>query len=526
MSGSTSESGAGGGNPLVPVIPGFHPDPSVCRVGEDYYLACSSFEYFPGVPLFHSRDLRSWRQIGNVLDRPGQLRLLAAASSGGVYAPTLRHHDGRFWLTTTNVSTRSHLIVTADDPAGPWSDPVAVGDLPGIDPDLAWDEEGRCWFTYSMFPQDKQPGGIFQARIDPSTGEVLEAPQRIWGGTGLAYPEAPHLYRVNGLWYLVIAEGGTERGHAVSVARGPNPWGPFESCPDNPILSQRSTDSPVQSTGHADLVQAADGSWHMVLLGTRPRGGTPAFHVLGRETFHTTLRWADGWPVPTPLSAPNGTSAASDDAPTVVRDDFDRPELAPEWISMRRSPAQLADLAATPGRLQLRGTGSTLDSSLPVLVARRQQHPHSRVRALMDSSHGCGGLVIRIDERHHYEIEADACRVRCTARVGPFTQEFGSMELPTPAVVLRIETVPTRDGFGSPGAPPDVIRLGIERGPADGDTRKSPDEGEGEFIALGELDGRYLSTEVAGGFTGRVIGMFSYTGMVAFEWFEYQNCGS
>jgi beta-xylosidase len=179
--------------PRDPIVPGLHPDPSICRVGDDYYLACSSFEYFPGVPLFHSRDLASWTQIGNALDRPGQLRLLAAASSAGIYAPTLRHHGSRFWLTTANVSIRAHLIVSADDPVGPWSDPVPVGDLPGFDPDLAWDDEGVCWFTYSAFSQDKQRGGIMQAPIDPLTGEVLDAPRWIWGGTGLAYPEAPHL---------------------------------------------------------------------------------------------------------------------------------------------------------------------------------------------------------------------------------------------------------------------------------------------------------------------------------------------
>jgi hypothetical protein len=273
----------------------------------------------------------------------------------------------------------------------------------------------------------------------------------------------------------------------------------------------------------------------MVLLGTRPRGGTPAFHVLGRETFHTTVQWIDGWPVPASLSdSSDGLGAPA--APTVspspspspplasIRDDFADARLAPGWISVRRSPALMADLTAAPGRLQLRGTGNTLDSSLPVFVARRQQHPYSRVRALMDSSHGCGGLAIRIDERHHYEIEAGAGRIRCTARVGPFTQEFGTMELAIPGVVLRIETVPTRDGFGSPGSPPDLIRLGIERSPVGASTDAPEDEGE--FVVLGELDGRYLSTEVAGGFTGRVIGMFSYTGMVAFDWFEYQDCGS
>jgi beta-xylosidase len=556
VSPSSSGSTATDADPYSPIIPGLHPDPSVCGVGDDYYLACSSFEYFPGVPLFHSRDLLSWTQIGNALERPRQLRLLAAASSAGIYAPTLRHHAGRFWLATTNVSIRAHLLLTADDPAGPWSDPVPVGDLPGIDPDLAWDDEGTCWFTYSMFPQNGQDGGIMQASIDPRTGEVLDGPRRIWRGTGLAYPEAPHLYRINGLWYLLIAEGGTERGHAVSVARGPKPWGPFESCPRNPILSHRSTDSPVQSTGHADLVQTPDGGWHMVLLGTRPRGGTPAFHVLGRETFHTTLQWSDdGWPIPDPLGAPRSLlsttsppaapgrspamfTSATAPAPetnhlertrptTTVRDDFDDERFAPQWISVRRSPSLVGDLSTSPGRLRLRGTGTTLDGSLPVFVGRRQQDLRCRVRALTDVTHGHGGLAIRIDELHHYEIEAGAGRVRCTGRVGPFTQEFGAMDWSASVVLLRVETVPNLDGFGSAGSRPDLIRLGIERHGREANAAGAAEHADvADFVVLAELDGRYLSTEVAGGFTGRVVGMFGHTGTVSFHWFEYQGWSS
>src|SRR5690242_18159363 len=179
-----------------PVIPGFHPDPSVCRAGEDYYLACSSFEYFPGIPVFHSRDLVHWTQLGNALDRQSQVDLRDAPPSGGVYAPTLRHHDGRFWLIVSVVPRDGTLLFTAKDPAGPWSDPVRVPGVPGIDPDLAWADDGTCWCTYA---------GIHQVRLDPDTGTVFGPPRRLWSGSpGAQYPEGPHLYQIGDRWYLLI----------------------------------------------------------------------------------------------------------------------------------------------------------------------------------------------------------------------------------------------------------------------------------------------------------------------------------
>lgn len=392
-----------------PVIPGFHPDPSVCRVGDDYYLACSSFEYVPGVPLFHSRDLVHWRQIGNVLDRPAQLRLpWDTPSSAGIYAPTLRHHDGRFWLVVTNVSSGGgNLLVSATDPAGPWSDPVPLPGVPGIDPDLAWDEDGACWVTVA---------GISQVRIDPYTGETIGETRPLWSGTlGAKAPEAPHLHHVGDYWYLLIAEGGTERGHAVSVARGPAPSGPFEPCPANPVLTHRSTDEPVQNTGHADLVQAPDGTWWMVFLGVRPRGGTPGWHVLGRETFLAPVTWEDGWPVVgPPMSA--GPAHASAEA---FADDFDDADLQPSWISLRHRSPQHCTTKERPGRLTLHTLGAGPDAADVTFVGHRQQHLSCRVRAHLDPADGTGGLVVRLDERHHYEIEADAAEVRVIARVGP-----------------------------------------------------------------------------------------------------------
>ncbi|MET9909359.1 glycoside hydrolase family 43 protein [Streptomyces sp. NPDC006476] len=486
-----------------PVIPGFHPDPSICRVGEDYYLACSSFEYFPGVPVFHSRDLVHWTQIGNALDRPGQLRLpLDSPSSGGIYAPTLRHHDGRFWLIVTNVSGDGNMLFTATDPAGPWSDPVPLPGVPGIDPDLAWDEHGNCWCTVA---------GVGQVRLDPYTGETLGPDYKVWSGSpGAKAPEAPHLYHIGDYWYLMIAEGGTERCHSVSIARGHTPEGPFEPCPANPILTHRGTDDPIQNTGHADLVQGPDGSWWMVLLGVRPGGGTPGWHVLGRETFLVPVEWADGWPVVGELSleAPAPPWPLQPGPVTPLRDDFDLSELAPHWVSLRRRPAEYCTTKERPGWLTLRARGVSLDDTDVTFVGRRQQHASCQVRALVDVAEGRGGLAVRLDEQHHYDIEATSGEVRVGARIGPLSTIVASRPVPPGPVVLRVD-VAAIDTLNDARTGPDTVTIGIE-------------EPDGTFVVLTSLDGKYLSTEVAGGFTGRVLGMFASAGSIHFDWFDYK----
>ncbi|MEU1575122.1 glycoside hydrolase family 43 protein [Streptomyces collinus] len=489
-----------------PVIPGFHPDPSICRAGEDYYLACSSFEYFPGVPIFHSRDLVHWTQIGNALDRPGQLRLPPGTpSSGGIYAPTLRHHDGRFWLIITNVSGDGNLLFTTTDPAGPWSDPIPLPGVHGIDPDLAWDDDGTCWCTTA---------GVGQIRIDPHSGETFGERRPLWSGApGAKAPEAPHLYHIGDYWYLLIAEGGTERCHGVSIARGRSPQGPFEPCPANPVLTHRGTDHPIQNTGHADLVEGPDGSWWMVLLGVRPHGGTPGWHVLGRETFLVPVTWSEGWPVVGELStvlAPPPWPLREPAAPP-VRDDFESGELAPAWISLRSRPAENCTTKERAGWLSLRAAGESLDDPEVTFVGRRQQHVSCRARVLVDPVEGRGGLAVRLDEEHHYEIEVTPGEVRVLTRVGPFRSQVASRATAAGPVVLRIGTEVTgRVSDARQG--PDTVSLGFE-------------DPQGAFTELAALDGRYLSTEVAGGFTGRVIGMYAAAGTVHFDWFDYEPTG-
>ena len=294
-----------------PVVPGFHPDPSVCCVGNDYFLVASSFTYFPGVPIFHSTNLVDWTQIGNVLDRRSQLDFTATWdwSSLGIYAPTLRHHDGRFLLITTNVGSKgaTTFFVTSEDPAGPWSEPVPVP-VPGIDPDLAWDGDGNA-------------GSIsLDLAASPAAGSTRRAESSSRGPTDVgrdraAVPRGAAPLRARR--HLVPADRrGRHPGRPLRVHR-PRAFAPrtLGGGPANPILSHRSTDSPIQNTGHGDLVEAADGSWWMVLLGVRPKGVSPGFHVLGRETFLAPVQWRDGWPVPAELSL-DMMAAAGTDQPT------------------------------------------------------------------------------------------------------------------------------------------------------------------------------------------------------------------
>lgn len=467
----------------TPVIPGFFPDPSVCRVGDDYYLANSSFEYAPGIPIWHSRDLRTWTQLGNALERESQFAAGASGPSRGIYAPTLRHRDGVFWLVTTNVDAPGEqFVVTATDPAGPWSDPIVLTGLGGIDPDLAWDDDGTCVLTYCGLDPALRPDGgtlpvIAQARVDLARAEVLEPPRPVWEGTGLAHPEGPHLYRRDGWWYLLIAEGGTERGHAVSIARSRAIEGPFEAGPANPILSRRSTSSPVQNTGHADLIENADGSWAMVYLGVRPRGFSPSFHVNGRETFLARVDWVDGWPVvDTAEVLPTSTDTAFDD-------DFAGP-LHPRWISPGPAPSSFAETAPGAG-VRLRRTDAADRASAALSVRTRDLR--WRYEARVDATAGAVALRVRLDERHGYEVRLEDGALSVAAQIGPLRTGDDAGRADGEIVTLVVEAVDaTTDG-------PDDVRFGVID--AAGERR------------LAQWDGRYLSTEVAGGFTGRTLGL-------------------
>ncbi len=281
-----------------PVIPGFHPDPSITRKKEDFYLVTSSFEYFPGVPVFHSRNLVNWEQVGYCLTNERQLDLRGIRASKGIYAPTIRYYEGLFYMITTitdGQGGRKNIIVHAEDPAGVWSDPAVV-DWKGIDPSLFWDDDGKCYFTGTGTLCKKRIMACFE--IDPMTGERLGEVRDIGLGSGGPAPEAPHIFKKDGYYYYMLAEGGTEYGHSETIHRASSIFGPYEPCPRNPILSHFNRKGhEIQGVGHADLIEDQNGRWWAVFLGFRNYSGAP-LHNIGRETFLMPVFWnADGWPV-------------------------------------------------------------------------------------------------------------------------------------------------------------------------------------------------------------------------------------
>ncbi len=358
-----------------PVIPGYAPDPSIVRVGEDYYLTNSTFEYFPGLPIYHSRDLVNWELIGHALHRESQIDLDSADSSGGVHAPTIRYHDGTFYVIVTNIVHNKpvNLIVTAKDPRGPWSEPYILDDAPGIDPSLLFDDDGRAWYTGNWHPPDPEFEGqaeIWLQELDLETMQLTGDKHYLWRGCCQgAHAEGPHLYKKDGYYYLMLAEGGTGYEHAVAIAISKSPTGPYLNNPRNPILTHRqlSYDHPITGVGHADLVDTPDGRWFAVALGWRLIDS--AHGILGRETFLAPVIWETeryAWkkerytfPVIAPATGRIELTNAlpSPDAgqtlDTVFIDDFDGEDLDGEWNMRRTHDRRFYSLDDNPGFLRL-----------------------------------------------------------------------------------------------------------------------------------------------------------------------------
>lgn len=389
-----------------PIIRGFAPDPSICRAGEDYYLVTSSFEYFPGIPIYHSRDLVNWEQIGNCVQREEEFSFLQEKDSGGIWAPTIRYHKGVFYVTAT-LGQQGNFVISAADPAGEWSAPVWVP-VGGIDPSLLFDG-GKVYYCTN---QSISPGReeITLEEIDIGTGALLSAQRTIWNGIGAGFLEAPHIYHIGEWYYLTAAEGGTNFNHMITAARSRDIWGPYESCPFNPILTNvHDTGKEVQCSGHGDLFEDSNGNWWMVHLAIRLSRRTMSH--LGRETFLTPVVWREGWF----LTGNDRKAVLKGEGPLWEKQrhledwgtDFRRKSWEPEWIFLRKPAGNAYERGA--GKLRLTAGPITFEEQKnPVFAAVRQRdfecRTEGKYRFTPLGEADEAGMAIVLASHFHYRI--------------------------------------------------------------------------------------------------------------------------
>ncbi|KGE50511.1 glycoside hydrolase family 43 protein [Xanthomonas axonopodis pv. vasculorum] len=464
-----------------PVLAGFYPDPSITRVGERYYLVNSTFTYFPAIPVFESTDLVHWTQIGNVVGRREQLDYDGLRMSRGMYAASIRHHDGRFYVVGTSVDSGGNFIASASHPAGPWSALTWLPSIDGIDPSLFFDTDGSAYLL---------------------NGGVDLASKPIW-------IEGPHLYQRNGWYYLSCAEGGTGPQHSQVVLRSRTVWGPYAPAPNNPMLTQRDLPAerahPISKAGHVDLVDTPDGQWWAVFLASRPYAGDR--YNTGRETFLLPVQWHDGWPsilparqpIPYIAKAPAGMKKTpATQAPLsgnfVWHDDFDHATLQRQWLTVRVPKHDVADLRTRAGWLTLHANQQGLDGTgTPAFLARRQQHMRFTASTALEVPTQAGisaGLAAFQNSNAWYALGArrdgDAVQVFLEKRDGAATTTLAQTRIPATAQ-LRLQI--SGDG-GAYSFAFDADGRGWQS------LRRNDDAG-------------FLSTAQAGGFVGSMIGPFA-----------------
>jgi xylan 1,4-beta-xylosidase len=531
-----------------PILAGFYPDPSICRVGKDFYLVNSTFSYFPGIPVFQSRDLVHWKLVGHVMDRPEQLNLDGQGVSRGLFAPSIRYFNGLYYVTCTQVDRGGNFIVTAKSPSGPWSNPHWLPEINGIDPSPFFDDDGRAYIIYNSIPPDGKSlyNGHRTIRIrslDIQSLNVIGVEKiLVNGGVDITkkpvWIEAPHIFKKSGTYYLIAAEGGTAEQHSEVVFKSKHVDGPYIPYEKNPILTQRNLDPkrdfPITSTGHADLVQTEEGAWWAVFLGCRPyRPFEQNYFNTGRETFLAPVDWSGEWPVinpglekvqyryPVPMTVTRVPAGVPRGGNFIVRDEFSEPKLDPEWTFLRTPREKWYDLTQRKGWLAVRlRKESCADTLNPSFLGRRQQHATGSASVRIDFSpkgeNEKAGLLIFQNESHFYFLCKAGSKGKAVVQLFSSTAE-GSQE-------RGMRLIASQDIAGEPINAP--VRLKIE---AHGDTYSfflGTRENKWELLK-DSVDARFLSTRAAGGFVGCMIAMYATslgvpsTSTAYFDWFEY-----
>lgn len=495
-----------------PIVPGWFSDPSICRVGDDYFMVMSTFTYFPGVPLFHSKDLVNWKQIGNVLSRESQLLPMKGQkiNDGGIYAPTISYnpHNKTFYMVTTNVGSHN-FYVTTKDPFGEWSEPVLLPNIKGIDPSFFFDDDGQAYIIHKEDVTGKPKWcnhrAIRISRFNPETGETFGEDMPFSElGVGpeerLDRDEGPHIYKINGYYYIMCAEGGTSWAHSAVIYRSENVLGPYTRWSRNPMLTQRllktTRSNAVTCTGHADLIDTPDGEWWAVFLGCRPINGE--FENLGRETFMMPVRWSkDGFPymtqskdtIPMMLSRKGVKRQAETTFGNFTwRDDFNAKKLRPEWLSLRGSAERYYKLNKGLRLTCSDVTAKQMDT--PAYIGRRMQHhKFTATTALTFSAkegEAAGMLLMKNEGRHYFMAVRQHDIALLKANKGK-DEVLASHEMSTAGKKIYLKAV-------SSGITYDFLY--------------STDGSNWHTLAK-DIDASYLSSRRGGGFTGSTIGMYA-----------------
>jgi len=533
-----------------PILAGFYPDPSICKVGSDYYIVNSTFAYFPGIPVFQSKDLVNWKLIGHVLDRPEQLNLDGLGVSRGIFAPAIRYNKGIFYVTCTLVDGGGNFIVTAGNPAGPWSNPVWLPEVNGIDPCLFFDDDGKTYLLYNSDAPDNKPlyEGHRTIRICEFDVEKLKVVSEneiiINGGVDISkkpiWIEGPRILKKDGYYYLTAAEGGTAEDHSQVVLRSLKVDGPYIPYEKNPILTQRNLDPkrifPVTCTGHADFVQTDDGNWWAIFLGCRPyKPFEKNYYNTGRETFLAPVKWINSWPVinpdydevqyyyPLPTEIVKNNTHIPYSGNFKIKDNFDKPTVDNNWIFLRTLRDKWFSLSDRKGFLELQLRPEKVsDTGNPSFIGRRLQHSKGYASLSFkfspQSDNEKAGLLIFQDELHFYFLCKSMNRDKHVIQLFKSTDDVktDNMEL-LASQELDLSTI-KKELF---------LKIGFD------ETEFSfyySFENKNWTLLKDKVDATFMSIKKAWGFVGNVLAMYATSlgnpssSSAYFNWFEY--CGN
>jgi xylan 1,4-beta-xylosidase len=500
-----------------PILAGFYPDPSVLKVGPDYYLINSTFAYFPGLPVFHSKDLKNWQQIGNVISRPSQMNFMGHRMTRGLFAPAISYNNGTYYVTCTLIDRGGNFVVTSKDPAGPWSDPTFLPEVRGIDPSLYFDG-AKAYIIYNSDAPENKPlysghRTIRMYEFDPIKLSVVgEEKILVNGGVDISkkpvWIEGPHFIKKDDWYYLYAAEGGTSVNHSEVVLRSKDIWGPFTPYEHNPILTQRDLPAdrkdPVTSTGHAQFVEGPDGKTYAIFLAVRPYRDN--YYNTGRETFIAPVEWKDGWPIVDPdhnevqyfyktgykeIKQKNARPQSGNFAYSLS---FDK-ELDPALLFLRTVDSSSFSLSKANGLTLSLKPETCMDLGNPSFIGKRQQHLFCTAETALEftakSQAEKAGLIIFQDEKHFYYLCKSLVDGKAVVQLFKSSTESKTMDLLTQASVMS-----------------DKVQLRID---AEGELYSfryavKPNEW---ILLKDKVDGTFLSTQVADSFIGCLFGMYA-----------------